>query len=67
MITSVHHSGKSKLLEALKAYIQKNNVDANIIHINFNLPEYDTLSEYKELYDYVNLKYQDDKRKLCFY
>ena len=66
VITGVHHSGKSKLLEAFKAYIQKNNVDANIIHINFNLPEYDTLSEYKELYDYVNLKYQDDKENFVF-
>ncbi len=66
MITGVRRSGKSKLLEAFKAYIQKNNVDANIIHINFNLPEYDTLSEYKELYDYVNLKYQDDKENFVF-
>lgn len=61
VITGVRRSGKSKLLEAFKAYIQKCNTDANIIHINFNLPEYDIFNEYKALYDYVNSKYQDGK------
>lgn len=61
VITGVRRSGKSKLLEAFKAYIQKCNANANIIHINFNLPEYDALNEYKALYDYVNSNYQDGK------
>ena len=61
VITGVRRSGKSKLLEAFKAHIQKCNANANIIHINFNLPEYDALNEYKALYDYVNSNYQDGK------
>ena len=61
VITGVRRSGKSKLLEAFKAYIQKCNTNANIIHINFNLPEYDALNEYKALYDYVNSNFQDGK------
>ena len=61
VITGVRRSGKSKLLEAFKAHIQKCNASANIIHINFNLPEYDALNEYKALYDYVNSNYQDGK------
>lgn len=61
VITGVRRSGKSKLLEAFKAHIQKSNTNANIIHINFNLPEYDALNEYKALYDYVNSNYQDGK------
>ena len=61
VITGVRRSGKSKLLEAFKAHIQKCNINANIIHINFNLPEYDALNEYKALYDYVNSNYQDGK------
>lgn len=61
VITGVRRSGKSKLLEAFKSHIQTYNADANIIHINFNLPEYDALNEYKALYDYVNSKYQDGK------
>ena len=61
VITGVRRSGKSKLLEAFKAHIQKSNTNANIIHINFNLPEYEALNEYKALYDYVNSNYQDGK------
>ena len=38
VITGVRRSGKSKLLEAFKAYIEENTPDCNIIHINFNLP-----------------------------
>ena len=59
VITGVRRSGKSKLLEAFKTYIQKNNTNANIIHINFNLPEYDTLANYKALYNYINSKFID--------
>ncbi len=36
-------------------------MDSNIIHINFNLPEYDHLLEYRSLYDYVNSRYVKDK------
>lgn len=61
VITGVRRSGKSKLLEAFKAYIQTSNANANIIHINFNLPEYDALNEYKALYNYVNSNYQNGK------
>lgn len=59
VITGVRRSGKSKLLEAFKAHIQKSNTNANIIHINFNLPEYDVLADYKALYDYINSKFID--------
>lgn len=59
VITGVRRSGKSKLLEALKAHIQKSNSNANIIHINFNLPEHDVLTEYRALYDYINSNYID--------
>ena len=59
VITGVRRSGKSKLLEAFKAHIQKSNTNANIIHINFNLPEYDVLADSKALYDYINSKYID--------
>ena len=57
VITGVRRSGKSKLLEAFKAHIQTSNTNANIIHINFNLPEYDVLADYKALYDYINSKF----------
>lgn len=62
VITGVRRSGKSKLLEAFKEYIEEKVEDHNIIHINFNLPEYDNLLEYKPLYDYINSKYEKDKQ-----
>ncbi len=61
VITGVRRCGKSKLLEAFKAYIEQNISDHNIIHINFNLPEYDNLLEYRPLYDYINSQYVSGK------
>jgi len=57
VITGVRRSGKSKLLEAFKDYVEAECTDYNIIHINFNLPEYDHLLEYRPLYDYVKSQY----------
>ena len=58
VITGVRRSGKSKLLEALKAHLLQNDPDINIIHINFNMLEYEELTEYKPLYDYINNNYK---------
>lgn len=54
VITGVRRSGKSKLLDAFREYIEKENSDCNVIQINYNLPEYDELLTYRALYDYVN-------------
>ena len=59
VITGVRRSGKSKLLEAFRSYVTANLPDANIIHINFNLPEYDELTEYRSLYDHINAAYKE--------
>lgn len=59
VITGVRRSGKSKLIESLMHYISENNPNANIIHINFNLPEYDELTEYRPLYDHINAEYKE--------
>lgn len=56
-MSGVRRSGKSKLLEAFKEYIETEYTDYNISHINFNLPEYDYLLEYRPLYDYVKTQY----------
>ncbi len=61
VITGVRRSGKSKLLETFMTYIKNHVADANIIHINFNLPENEELAEYRGLYDYVKSKYADGK------
>ena len=59
VITGVRRSGKSKLLDAFKHYVTANIPNANIIHINFNLPEYDDLTEFHPLYDYINAEYKE--------
>ncbi len=62
VITGVRRSGKSKLLEAFKDYVETENPDCNIVHINFNLPEYDHLLAYRPLYDYVKARYIKGKQ-----
>lgn len=66
VITGVRRSGKSKLLEVFKSYIQRKNLGCNIIQINFNLPEYDDLLTYQSLYNYVNLHYKPDIENFVF-
>lgn len=61
VITGVRRSGKSKLLEALAAWLQANDQAANIIHINYNLTEFEGLMEYHALESYVDEHYQDGK------
>lgn len=60
VLTGVRRSGKSKLLESFKSYVQENIPDANIIHINFNLSKYDGLKEYKALNEYIESHYAED-------
>ena len=59
VITGVRRCGKSKLLEAFRAYVAANIPNANVIHINFNLPEFEKLNEYKALYDNINSRYKE--------
>ena len=61
VITGVRRCGKSKLLEAFREYLMENDPDANIIHLNFNLPEYEEYTRYRALYDYVNSRYRKTK------
>lgn len=66
VITGVRRCGKSKLLDAFKEYIEENISNSNIIHINFNLPEYEHLLEYRPLYEYINSQYVKGKENFVF-
>ena len=57
VITGIRRSGKSKLLESFIDKIKQGNPDANIVHINFNLTEYENLKEYHALEEYVRRSY----------
>ena len=61
VITGVRRSGKSKLLEQFKEYIEKNIENYNIIYINFSLLEFEQLNEYHKLNDYIESKYIQNK------
>lgn len=61
VITGVRRSGKSKLLEAFKNYIEKNIENYNIIHINFNIRKFDDLKNCDALYNYIDKHYINGK------
>lgn len=61
VITGVRRSGKSKLMERFKTYILEQHDNANIIHINFNLTQYEALREYHALHDYIEGQYDPAK------
>ena len=57
VITGVRRCGKSKLMEALAAEIRKENAQANVIHINFNLTDFEQILEYHALEAYVEERF----------
>ena len=59
VITGVRRSGKSKLLEAFAAYVKREVDGANIIRINFNLLEFESLKSCDRLHAYVEERYVD--------
>lgn len=61
VITGIRRSGKSKLLESFMDYVKNIDPNANIIHINFNLTDYESLMDYHALHDYVEQAYVPDQ------
>ena len=59
VITGVRRSGKSKLLDAFMSYVRESDPSANIIH--FNLQEFEGLTEYHALHDYIENAYEQGK------
>lgn len=57
VLTGIRRCGKSKLLEAFRDHILETEPDSNIIHINFNLNEFEALKDYHALIDYVENAY----------
>lgn len=60
VITGIRRSGKSKLLEFFKKYIEENVENYNIIHINFSLAKFDKLKEYHKMYEYIDSNYKEN-------
>ena len=66
VITGIRRSGKSKLLESFIDYLSNHDSKANIIHINLNLTDYENLTEYHALNNYINSCWQKDKTNYVF-
>ena len=66
VITGVRRSGKSKLLEAFMAYVKATDMNANIIHINFNMNAFESLTEYHVLNDHIENAYLPGKNNFIF-
>ena len=62
VITGVRRSGKSKLLDMFKKYIEKNIENVNIISINFNLIKFDKLRDYISLNNYIEENFVSGKQ-----
>ena len=61
VITGVRRSGKSKLMDSLEELIRENDTDANIIHVNYNLTDFESILEYHALEAYVEARYLSGK------
>lgn len=59
VITGVRRCGKSKLMEQFIDYLKENHKNANIIHINFSLIEFEDLQDYHKLYNYIKSAYKE--------
>lgn len=66
VITGVRRSGKSKLMDAFIAYVEKQSPNNNIIRIKLNLKEFELLKNGDALYDYVAKHFVDGKDNYLF-
>ena len=67
VVSGVRRCGKSTLFEIYKNYLLKNGVEKNqIISINFEDMDYEELSDYKKLYEYIKSKIIEDKKNYIF-
>lgn len=58
VITGVRRSGKSKLLEAFRDYVEETYPEANVIHINYNLTKFEDFKDYHMLNDHIESSYK---------
>ena len=66
IITGVRRAGKSKLMKAYIEYISKADDKANIIFIHFTDLQFDDLKTYKNLNNYINIKFISGKNNYVF-
>ena len=62
VITGIRRAGKSKLLEAFRSYLEAEVEGANVIHADLSLLEYEGLTEYHALNDFVTSRHVEGAR-----
>jgi len=58
VITGIRRVGKSQLLQAFIDEVREKSPQSNIIHVNFNLLEYESLTDYHALNDHIKSYYK---------
>lgn len=66
MITGQRRIGKSYLIYQIMDEIKAQNPEANLIYINKELHEFDTLRDYKDLMQYINQNMSKSKKNYLF-
>jgi hypothetical protein len=67
VVSGVRRCGKSTLFEIYKDFLLENGVAKNqIISINFEDMDYEELTDYKKLYEYIKSKMIEDKKNYIF-
>lgn len=66
IITGIRRCGKSELMKAYINHIKQTDSLANIIFIDFTDLEFENLKEYHQLYQYIELFYQEGKNNYLF-
>lgn len=66
VITGIHRSGKSKLLEEYIDWIEEHETDSNIIYIDLTQLKFEALKEYHALNDYIEDKFDRKKSNYLF-
>ena len=67
VVSGVRRCGKSTLFEIYKDFLLENGVEKNqIISINFEDIDYEELTDYKKLYEYIKSKMIGDKKNYIF-
>jgi len=59
VITGVRRSGKSKLMEQFIEHVREHYDNANIVHINFSLIEFEDLQDYHKLYHFIKSAHKE--------
>lgn len=66
IITGIRRSGKSKLMISFMNKVKENDENSNVIYVDFHDMKFDGMKNYKELYDYVEAKYDATKSNYLF-